>query len=710
MEPTSHAIPAAEWVEIAFLRIFKEGDASTRPRAYVFSNTRQQCMVKVEFLALDAAGKAAHLTEADIARHVSLIQYAGGQQLGTGSSSQWRYGQSHGGYVWLESLVKNLEPTAVDVPDDAPAPAKQPRESGTQVATFYVSTGAAETQRVAVEITRSSGASIAKSNWSGVAEGDGYGDGNGKFNASVDLFGVRFRQPPAAAYGRKRDGDPHLLKDYLVVGTPAKGRRSYEQFIELDYAGVRFHWRYAERADTRSRDICVWNDVGETSNGTEWSITYVIQPNERTYRYFSDYLGFLIRGQSPFLESSIWTLMGTYAPPRSPSTDWVVIGQVMGDDHYQIHDWNRVRRAEARSRNLVLMDEFGNEHFIRLYLPEGNYFNFVAIDTYREPAQTLEIKPRFALNRIALTLQQTRLYANGRQQVRVGVTVEAKEGSEYVALTEAEKASIRLFDYDTREEIPLADAGAMPPNVAWAMQPQWAGYQYFPAVMASMPAAGETVFRYVTAGRAALAGPVRLGFSMLARDGTNYRSNGWVSPADGTADWYAESLDIGFDITVTPVAPDRYAEASFLLARRPLMSSARAGIFADVVTLEIVERAGQTLGIRDVSCDPVGMAHWQTNIPGDTNPCLLGYARPGETAVHWHPAIFEAAQPLPNLRSAEVDRAAFVLCGRVDLPASRLDDAPRGPLEVNLVDAYGSEQRCSLFFKAGTRDELLVGG
>ena len=394
------------WSSIYYLKIYKEGDPSPNPSIYLFGNGRQRCKIHVELVAHDATGKPVTLTATELASHVQLIAYSGGDLLGVGQYAGWLVTTAGNEYIWDEGFARqfsSLSETEAEI--GAVNRSFKPVVTGGQTITLYVSSDRAADLRVAAQVTNAVGNVIALTNWPGAGDGDGYGDGNGKFNTSVSLRAQRFVLPSIQAYGLKVPGDDHLLLDHRKFGPDGKGRmRSYEQYIELTYRDRSIGWRYAARHDTGSKDFSVWNSLGKAGSA-QWAATYVIQPGETRHRFFYNFIGFLATYAGE-VKWALAALFGNYAPSYGPNAKRVVIGQVMSDDYYDVTDLGMVVR-QAPMNDLVLVDEYGNEHYLRLYLPEDK-FNYVAIDTFTPTLPAKSLAPyAVSVNRINICLLYT---------------------------------------------------------------------------------------------------------------------------------------------------------------------------------------------------------------------------------------------------------------------------------------------------------------
>jgi hypothetical protein len=344
--------------------------------------------------------------------------------------------------------------------------------------------------------------------------------------------------------------------------------------------------------------------------------------------------------------------------------------------------------------------------------------------------------PRLRLQNVAVAFEQTKVYANKRQQARFRLELECTHDGNADYLTPSEVDGISVFAYAvTGSTIPFSDDGSATYE-GWSAQREPLGY----LSQTGTPArAGprQTYYRYLTAGPEAVE-TLRVSFRVTGDDGSIFRTNGFVT-INGV-EQYDNTFDKKEGITVARVDPVHYPASAFELIRRPYSSSRflrmtpagvfgrmaefvrrllsrrshaekeRADIFDDIVTLSIVLPDQTRLGIRTFQCDPAGSIHWKDKVSWVRQPCFTGYAAPGSTEIHWNEsgmADHWGGQPRPKtLEQAEIDVGVIVLCGRIDIPS--WSGAPEAPVKVTLIDAHGSDQTCRIAFERGERDKLIV--
>lgn len=305
------------------------------------------------------------------------------------------------------------------------------------------------------------------------------------------------------------------------------------------------------------------------------------------------------------------------------------------------------------------------------------------------------------------------VYTNGRQQAYVRLYIEAESNLQLVKLTQSEKDSVRLIDYTNPEhDIPLNESGGERYR-GWSAQRDFRGYEPHPG-LTSRPettfAGGDYLEFYIDATADALRAPLALAFRVTGDNKWTYRTDGYVFDQDGQASPYNNQYDTGADKSVRPVTPPVYTPAEFHIGPSGTRGTGflRAGISNRVYLLSLQPIASPGPTIRCMHCSPAGMIHWENDLPSTQNPCFTGYASPGENEIHWDDKVPSGSQPLPPLDKVYPTQGAIMLCGRVDIPRSSGSDAPRGPVNIEVIDMYGNEHSCRLEFVAGTRDQLRI--
>lgn len=316
------------------------------------------------------------------------------------------------------------------------------------------------------------------------------------------------------------------------------------------------------------------------------------------------------------------------------------------------------------------------------------------------PSALADPKPdQWTVTAIWFTVEHAGVFANGRQQSRIHVEIEVKDGGTPVRLTETEKASIHLIRYDDETPLTIDEADF---HEGWSSQKAYRGYRFQApgreTASAGDARSGEIFEFYVSAGPGEAGSLRRLGFSFRGDNGWTYRSNGWHTTNGGIRE-YLSHMDIRSGNAVTALPPPTYQSAQVELhGQRTMMP-----IDNQAVTLSLFD-AGRPVGIRRMTCVPAGAIHWYRN--SGASPCFTGHAEAGDTAYRWNPDVPKGFQPLPS--PATVKEPTIIVCARNDIPREDHTDPPQGPLLVQLVDDFGTTLQCRVAFDPEARERLSV--
>ncbi|SEM23816.1 hypothetical protein SAMN02800694_0304 [Luteibacter sp. UNCMF331Sha3.1] len=560
------------------------------------------------------------------------------------------------------------------------------------------------TRKVAVAISRATpNASMPLATTNSLIEDpDGQGDGTGLFNSSVTMHAVKPPYLGLSAYGEKVPGDAHKLQDTIVEGQVGKGIRACEQRINANFNGRNLPLGWSS-AGLGGNNYSVFRSYGETSNGTEWSITYRGQPGSGVVEYYEDLLGYLAVGwnQSRYnIQNLILYDYGHYI--RYPSETHVVIGQVMGNDNWWFYDWDwNEMRGSYSTTPLTISDRYGNPHHLTLSITDE--LNYVSLfDGARLPLNMLP--PPNLLTKANIKLSTRRVYANGRQQIAVEIYIEASEDGVFTALTPEELESIRLIDFTHPENvIPFAEGPAEDtPYMGWLAQ-RHHRHQYlgFPdPARGARVAARSDVGTYITMFLSAEPGArdLTLAFSIEGRDGATYRSNGTKLLDDALTQ--VPEIEVK-DCVVSSEPALHYGAESYRLDG--LIEGPPAN-FDTRLDLSIIDAYGAVVPLYQATCEPAGIVIWDKF--SNARAVYTGYAGPGETTLHWNQDIPTSERPNPELGAPNDRTCTIMLCGRDDI--LKPGNAFPAELTVSIIDAYGNDQSCRLRLVYGEWGKLEI--
>ena len=305
-----------------------------------------------------------------------------------------------------------------------------------------------------------------------------------------------------------------------------------------------------------------------------------------------------------------------------------------------------------------------------------------------------------------------RLYANGLQQLEVTVYVEMEDTvSTGLMPTDAEFASIVLVDYDADDNRITEEANPS----GWNAQSARNSYEMYPsAPRAPEPpvplALGRTKTIYLTASTASLVEKERLqvAFEITSDTGTRSVSNGWHYAPDGTRT-YIKAIDKS-EVYALAIKPEVYGAANFDLL--PDLSAHGNSPFDDpfeALALAVVSNQNRPLSIKSMTCTPPGVIEWFPNRSNEVEPRYTGYVAPGQKTVNWLEATFVPEATRPAYTGDSTDKGVFLLCNHPGIQNIQTDP-PRGDIAVEIVDAYGSPQRCKVTISKDEYQELIIPG
>ncbi len=299
------------------------------------------------------------------------------------------------------------------------------------------------------------------------------------------------------------------------------------------------------------------------------------------------------------------------------------------------------------------------------------------------------------------------LYANGLQQVRVGIELsiiseELADENGFagpVTLSAKELASVRLVVYRGGAELPAQWKISDAPN-DYHPFPEGARSASANTHRSSAPRGTYYPDRYVTT----TAGPTDLKMALAIT-----RDDGATFITDGNDDEYG-LLDVS--ITLTPVVVPTYHLDNYSFDKTEQESN--LDLFVHVYSLSARDNQSKPLRfIGTATVSPAGMIQWHDKVAGETHASYVGYAQPGQSAVTWNTSIvYGSHKPSAKVNQPNADRLAFVLVGRNDIPfhsSSAINH--NGPLLATPRDQYGNPHPIRVRFKNTTAEgrlELII--
>ncbi|MEX1826494.1 hypothetical protein [Luteibacter sp. CQ10] len=639
------AEPHATWAQVTYFQVYKLFAGMSPEELRVFANGRQQCRIVVSFTANDANGNPVTLSDAEISQHVRLIQYQGGQPIESTPGAMWVSTRVKNEYEWDENMLSGSADTHVDE-NRSHAHAVRDGQIQVQSVEFFLSTRSTSTTMIGAQITYPNGAPPARTNNTHIEFNKPDGDGAGQFHSAVQVRPVSI-QSMQVEYGE--NGGSGLFP--YPVGNSSYSYRAIEHRLT-----VRINGRTASlksiKASSSGGDVPSIYQYGYLLDTWKWGVTYYAQPGARMPDRFAGPLAYVdITGRSgtgpasngetnalglasQAIESIDRIVMralgheptgGTCRSGADGSTQeervlmtptqmfancvgsiqnagstQAIVGLLVGNLAARFKTSTQFETPEVRFTEINIVDAYGNDHPLRLGF-NGNKANELTLTRARSEPRVDE----WMITSATMRVEHAQVYANGRQQARILITIQAKRNNVPVSLTASEKASLRLIRYDDQDTtFPWTSDED---HAGWAAQTDYRGYEFQVARDGDAgpvdPAAGDIFEVYVSAG-AGEAGLRRMfGFSIEGDNGSLYRSTGHCLLADGT-EQYLQHMDLGPQ-AVTASHPPIYPPSSFELSGRPPVLP----IYNQPLSLSIFH-LGRPIGIRKITCTPAGMIHW----------------------------------------------------------------------------------------------------
>lgn len=293
---TDDGIKADKPARIDYFRIYKTSSVEIQPADInIFGNTRQQARLTVEFTALGENGNVVTVTEADIWKWLVLVDYGTHEKIPFSDSFSnhpaWLASSKSQGYEWNDSIFARAG-TASQEADPAPD-AKSTQEELTPFAqrvTFHVSTSSTDFKRIAVAFLKPDAdqdpgkdlIAIARTDNASINDPNGYGDGKGGFNSSVNVVGKSLASV-SIRYGDENGNATLALKN---VGNQNNFFWATEHLVGVFYdarpVAVRSASKSAFQPGATPDSFSIYRLAASPFDREKWSLSYFAQPGSST--------------------------------------------------------------------------------------------------------------------------------------------------------------------------------------------------------------------------------------------------------------------------------------------------------------------------------------------------------------------------------------------------------------------------------------------
>jgi len=304
-----------------------------------------------------------------------------------------------------------------------------------------------------------------------------------------------------------------------------------------------------------------------------------------------------------------------------------------------------------------------------------------------------------SLKRVDIRLEQTTVYNNGRQQLKLWVTVEALNDATPVELTEADFATLKLIDFANEQSIPFSDDEPDTDYEGWTAQRNDRGFDFQPTINPTLVSPTAMRAFYLSGSASASQYQLQVGFSITNLVGEVFLTTGWIVMGESRTAFREIEIREKFVRAIPAVV---YPRTSFVMP----LDDPDMQVFDERRELSI-EHNGARVGIRRMTCSPASMIHWTNSESSNNYPCFTGYAGPGDQGFHWD--LPAGNWKLPELGGVAPEGTGLVmLCGRNDITQDPGTTWPRAPMQVSIIDVNGSPQSCTISFVNGTRGQLQI--
>ncbi|QND44679.1 hypothetical protein HB780_02570 (plasmid) [Rhizobium lusitanum] len=271
--------------------------------------------------------------------------------------------------------------------------------------------------------------------------------------------------------------------------------------------------------------------------------------------------------------------------------------------------------------------------------------------------------------------------------------------SQVVSLSDEQRRSVRLIDYDSGEPLSGVPASGIVEG-GWGATQTRNEYEFFPGNRAaSEPRANEPGFEFFTwYVQTVESSPKKIGCQVTRDTDTIFKSN---------ADNFKKSVEL---------LPQRLPSAHETRAvDYPWEVRRVTGGENDWDTTSVdyyycgLSVDGSRVQFRSFIAVPASMIQWESSNPASELFTFTGYGAPGSTsAVYAMPAIFDSRKhnAITAPRSGE---GIIVAIRDVGIRSSNAQNPNRSPCNISAMDEFGTEHLLRVEFKSSSnRNELVI--
>lgn len=301
---------------------------------------------------------------------------------------------------------------------------------------------------------------------------------------------------------------------------------------------------------------------------------------------------------------------------------------------------------------------------------------------------------------LAVTSPTNQLYCNGRQQVEVTVKLQAVDtNGKSVALSDAQRASIRLIDYDSGVELPdIPPSGTL--NQGWGATQSRNQYRFYPGEHTDESEAhdltGYECFTWYVQSAELL--PQKIGCKIQQDEHIIIKSNASHSnqfvelfpqqipgtgPSTTAVDyiWESERVEGGIDERDTQTVDYYYC-----------------ALLID----------GNFVGFKEFTVKPASMFKWASASPTSDLFSFTGYGEPGSSTIKYQvPSIFNDRKH-SEITTPRTGHGVVVLIRNDRINQQNAPDAYKGACDIDAIDNDGTDRKLRVSFDSSTRNKLTL--
>jgi len=300
-----------------------------------------------------------------------------------------------------------------------------------------------------------------------------------------------------------------------------------------------------------------------------------------------------------------------------------------------------------------------------------------------------------------VTSPSNRLYRNGRQQAEVTIKLRAiDDNNRPVELSAADRASVRLIDYNSGAEIaPVPASGTV--SSGWGATTKRNEFAFYPgdrtALDPQTAASGYEFFvRYA---QTVDESQKRFGCQVTRDDGVVFKSND---------DAYKEYVEL-FPVQL-PSAVEARAAVTYSWDSRRIEGGSNEW---DLTTVDYyycgLSINGSRIALRTFDASPLSMFQWESTSPASDLFSFTGVGAPGsETATYNVPAGF-SSRTHRRILEPRRGQGVVVLIRDQGIRQDSGNDATLPPINVVARDEFGTDHLLRVSFKSSAnRNELVL--